>query len=325
MKQLLFAALMTLSISCMANLKKSSLDSLRAIAIANQLGEMKSKIHNAYLQGDIAVYKNDSLNSELTVERFQTMFEAMPQMGQVNGFIACVRLKSNFTSFDQESEVYCIAPVYELVIDGVDLGNIPMYYVAMKDVKKVLNENEVKLLAVLTNLAEKNYSNNIFSESSLVVSGDDYRTIEHGYQMSYNMSDWAYGRQNIIIKLEDLREICKNAIEVFEESLNTVLCNTAPNMSCYLDKKFKKEVPHLAKHEPFQQLEVIQLPSPEYPGEFKDTVIRHDCQIQWVYKVVEIKNGYQIDFWGVSIFMKKEDFEVAVPEWVRLLLVEHEL
>ena len=111
---------------------------------------------------------------------------------------------------------------------------------------------------------------------------------------------------------------------VFEESLNNVLCNWEPEMSCYLDKKFKKEVPHLSKHKPFQTHEVIQLPSPKYPGEFKDTVIRHDCKVERIYKVTEIKNGYQIDFSGVTIFIKKEDFEIAVPEWVKLLLVEKE-
>jgi hypothetical protein len=324
MKQLLFAVLMVFSINAMAQLKKSTLDSLRAIAIDQQLGEIKSKVHNAYVNGEIKVYRNDSLKTELPLERYDSLFGIMPEVGHVNSLSAGLRLKTDFTSFNQEREIYCIAPVYELVVDGVDLGNIPMYYVAIEDVKKVLNANELKLLAVLTNLAEKNYSNNICTESSLLVSNDGYRTIEHGYQMSINMANWIYGTQMIMIKPEDLREICKNAIGVFEESLNAELCDWQPKMSCYLDKKFKKEVRHLAKYEPFQLREVIQLPSTEFIGEFKDTIIRHDCQIQWVYNILEIKNGYQIDFWGVSIYMKKEDFEAVVPEWVRLVLIKEE-
>lgn len=315
---------MTISINSMAQLEKSTLDSLKAIAIDNQLGLIRTKIHSAFLEQKIKVYKNDSLKTEFTVERYNTLYGSMPEAGQVNSLSAGMRLKSDMTSFNQEKEIYYIAPVYQLIVDGQDLGNFPMYYVALSDLKKVLNESEIKLLAVLTNLAEKNYSNNICTESSLIVSNDGYETIEHGYYMSMNMREWVYGRQRIIVQAVDLREICKNGISVFEESLNNVLCNWEPEMSCYLDKKFKKEVPHLSKHKPFQTHEVIQLPSPKYPGEFKDTVIRHDCKVERIYKVTEIKNGYQIDFSGVTIFIKKEDFEIAVPEWVKLLLVEKE-
>ncbi|MGB0430911.1 MAG: hypothetical protein ACPGLV_10585 [Bacteroidia bacterium] len=320
MKKLIILVFVLLTISTMGSL--SNLDSIAAIKLEQKIVSIQSRIHKAFVNGKINVYQNDSLKTPMTLKMYNSFYGDINQADWASSMSASVKLNSDFTSFKQIRQIECISPMFNLNIDGEDLGVLPMYYVAIDDLAKVLEPNEMNLLAVLFNLAETNLSNNKGLGTHVLYQNDIVKTTRVQPYISEKMTNWVYNRQSVVVYPKDLREILKNSIYVLEESLNNVLCNREPNMSCFLDKKLKNEVKHLGVNNELSLEVIIQVPDASAMGQFKDTVIYKYTEIEMINNVAILKNAVQIDFSDLTIYMRKSDFEAAVPKWVRVLLLD---
>ncbi|MCB0738061.1 MAG: hypothetical protein KDC92_11150, partial [Bacteroidetes bacterium] len=279
--------------------------------VSEKLEGVFIKIHRAYKAGEIKVYLNDSLKTEMLPEYYTNYFGQIDESKLYEGLKATCRF-NNITSAKQQREITCIAPLYNLIVDGFDMGVFAMYFVKIDDVKKVLDKETFKLVLALFSLAEKTVHNTPHKSVSLLNSRGNLSRVVDSIPTSVKLFDWVYGSVEVDLIESELSEIYDATKACMANELERALLQNSTAYKVYEDTELTQRIEQLNAHKPFMRNEVIVVPDAKHPGEFQDSTVYIGPSFYNIVAIKHLGKSVQIQFDENTIYLRKKDSECIV-------------
>lgn len=303
-----------------AQQKSIVIDKTNAQHLQSNLKDVFLSIHSKAKQGELTVYVNDSLEKEMTVNLFNMNFGNIDVDKAYRGMMGVMEIE-NYAEPDLTREIRSVAPKFEFMVGGRSMGIHPMYYTKVKDLKKVLDENDFTRLITLIGFADKSAKNNAqFPEQMAVLNEGEKLTISKKLD-SRRLSEYATGRVNVDLNHTEMASIYQAAYNALLHAIKMDVVSQNASYTVYSDKALNEEIENPSRHDDFSEKVKIYVPDRKHPGEFSDSM---------VYKWPSFENLMQIDFTektallkfeeGYEFYMRRKDFDKAIPEWILLIL-----
>lgn len=238
---------------------------------------------------------------------------------KVEGFTFLYNLSNELDSESQNYQLTHISPMTNLVVSGADLGLVPRGLIHFSDVKKVLSEDDLRLITILGNLLLPTtaidrdtplYENQVTTHHELAI-----------YEL------WNSKTVFVRVTDENLIPLCNTLKTRIQLRFNDALKEIQRNSSIQFFRDSTLELPHDIEALDTAMIHYypIVIPDEVDTTKFKRTYLQIPMDFLYFYEDCIISSNaiglrYQDAKHTVECYVPKEEFLARMPGWERFLI-----